>query len=199
MDRLRSIESSLPPEQPPTKQAINALETDLSQEFKNAANAVTKLYRVANERNSLTRHAGYIECIDDMLLYMQDTEGALTLKDMKSWLLKQRADRLSGDTKTNTTNNNNTNNIIGSDCNFNFKTNYTDNENNPMVSSPKFVLSMPPPSIQQQHNNSNASKKRATTRRLAKLEQINNNIVSTTTEMYDKDHLSKKPKNCSKK
>lgn len=91
MERLHSLESSLPPEQPPTKQAIDNLNLELSQEFKLAANAVTRLYRVANEKNSLTKHQGYLTCLDDML-YALDSN--MTTDELKAWWLQQKNDIL---------------------------------------------------------------------------------------------------------
>ncbi|CCH59045.1 hypothetical protein TBLA_0B02030 [Henningerozyma blattae CBS 6284] len=165
MERLNSIESSLPPEQPPTKQAIRRLESDLSQEFKIAANAVTKLYRIANERNSLLKHSGYIDCIDDLTKYLQDNEDNVSIHDIKLWLLKQRNEILSENgtnanstSNSNTILNNNTNNSANnsSGYNFNFKNSSTGsnierekttNHHN-SVQSPKFILSMPPLSVE---------------------------------------------------
>lgn len=94
MEKLNSLGSSLPPERPPTDQAIDSLNSELSQEFKIAANAVTKLYRVANERNSLLKHRGYLHCVDDLLTLMRE-EPSLSVEDIHLWCLRQRGELLS--------------------------------------------------------------------------------------------------------
>lgn len=94
MEKLNSLGSSLPPERPPTDQAIDSLNGELSQEFKIAANAVTKLYRVANERNSLLKHRGYLHCVDDLLALMHEEPG-LSVEDIHLWCLRQRGELLS--------------------------------------------------------------------------------------------------------
>lgn len=88
MEKLNSLHSSLPPERCPTDQAIESLNGELSQEFKIAANAVTKLYRVANERNSLLKHRGYLECVENLLGMLQ--EPGLSVEDIHLWCIKQR-------------------------------------------------------------------------------------------------------------
>ena len=93
MEKLDSLEASLPPEQPPTAQAIASLNSDLNQEFKIAANAVTKLYRTANEKNSLLKHQGYIECADNILSMLENGEFS-SLNEIRLWCIKQRTDRL---------------------------------------------------------------------------------------------------------
>ncbi|AJV44997.1 CPA_1a_G0030550.mRNA.1.CDS.1 [Saccharomyces cerevisiae] len=92
MEQMHSLESSLPPEQPPTKQAIESLNLELSQEFKLAANAVTRLYRVANEKNSLTKHQGYLTCLDDILCALDSN---VTADELRAWCYKRRNDILS--------------------------------------------------------------------------------------------------------
>lgn len=94
MEKLNSLGSSLPPERSPTDQAIESLSGELSQEFKIAANAVTKLYRVANERNSLLKHRGYLQCVEDLLAMLQQEPG-LSVEDIHLWCLKQRGEMLS--------------------------------------------------------------------------------------------------------
>ncbi|QLL34583.1 hypothetical protein HG536_0G04450 [Torulaspora globosa] len=94
MEKLNSLHSSLPPERSPTDQAIESLNGELSQEFKIAANAVTKLYRVANERNSLLKHRGYLQCVEN-LLAMLEQEPGLSAEDIHLWCIKQRNEILS--------------------------------------------------------------------------------------------------------
>ncbi|CCF58096.1 hypothetical protein KAFR_0D04480 [Kazachstania africana CBS 2517] len=135
MERLNSLEKVLPPEQPPTKQAIESLNSELSQDFKIAANAVAKLYRVANEKNSLCKYQGYLNCLDDILGLLND--GSVTsVDDIKLWCLKQRNDILPS--------NNNDQKAHGNH-DFNF---CNTNEANNNSSVPKFKLSMPPLSVE---------------------------------------------------
>lgn len=106
MERLNSLERSLPPEQPPTEKAIATLNSELSQEFKLAANSVTKLYRLANERASLVRHQGYLDCVEDVLSLIDGSTGSKdsngsngskepTVEDIREWCLKRRQEMLS--------------------------------------------------------------------------------------------------------
>lgn len=96
MEHLKSLESSLPPEQAPTDCAIEDLSGELSQEFKSAANAVTRLYRVARERDSLTKHQGYIECLDDVLMFLKKNPNAQG-DAVQQWCLKLKKLRLLDD------------------------------------------------------------------------------------------------------
>ncbi|QLG74136.1 hypothetical protein HG535_0G00210 [Zygotorulaspora mrakii] len=147
MEKLNALGSSLPPEQPPTDQAIASLNADLSQEFKIAANAVTKLYRVANERNSLLKHHGYLNCLDDMLNFLQQSSD-ITADDIHFWCLKQKNDILSHKAH------------IGSNpkLDFNFD-NSTDNCSSEM-SVPKFTLSRPPLSVEHHYSHGHGKSKK---------------------------------------
>ncbi|KAG0654021.1 hypothetical protein C6P45_003550 [Maudiozyma exigua] len=136
MEKLSSLESSLPPEQPPTKQAVDSLKNELSQEFKLAANAVTKLYRVANEKNSLVKHLGYIECIDDLLTGI-DNSDFQSVDDIRLWCSRQKLDRIG----TKDTSNKKELDKKSNNFNFNFAEKKT-------INSPKFRLSMPPLSVE---------------------------------------------------
>lgn len=146
MEKLNSLGSSLPPEQPPTNQVIDSLSSDLSQEFKIAANAVTKLYRVANERNSLLKHQGYLNCIDDLLSHMEQGSN-ISVDDLHLWCLKQKNDILSH--KSFGTSN--------SKFDFNFDNPHGANTSSSEVSVPKFQLSTPPLSVEHHHGPTQAS------------------------------------------
>ncbi|CUS21378.1 LAQU0S03e01200g1_1 [Lachancea quebecensis] len=98
MERLNSLEKSLPPERPATDQAIDKLNQQVTQEFKIAANAVTSLYRLSSERSSLSRHAGYAECLDDVL---QQLEGGRTAEELRQWC-EERKREIRGSTATKT-------------------------------------------------------------------------------------------------
>ncbi|SMN19365.1 similar to Saccharomyces cerevisiae YJR056C Putative protein of unknown function [Maudiozyma saulgeensis] len=135
MEKLHSLETSLPPEQPPTKQAVDSLNNELSQEFKVAANAVTRLYRVANEKNSLVKHQGYIECLDDILDCIENSKFN-SLDDIRLWCTKQRVDK-TGTKEPNRVDSTEKVNRY----NFNFEEKKT-------INSPKFRLSIPPLSVE---------------------------------------------------
>lgn len=173
MEKLSSLESSLPPEQPPTKQAVDSLKNELSQEFKLAANAVTKLYRVANEKNSLVKHLGYIECLDDLLTGIENSDFQ-SVDDIRLWCSRQKTDRIGTkdmpylkevEKKTN-------------NFNFNFAEKKT-------VNSPTFHLSMPPVSVE--HT------KPAIDNTRYKMRLRNQQNVNKQNEKYDTDLISRQP------
>ncbi|QHS74286.1 uncharacterized protein SPAR_J02380 [Saccharomyces paradoxus] len=177
MEQMHSLESSLPPEQPPTKQAIENLNLELSQEFKLAANAVTRLYRVANEKNSLTKHQGYLTCLDDILCALDSN---VTTDELRAWCYKRRNDILSNsqdkssnpvkerERKLNKFSENqhreNDTHKEPSRKDIEVKYNFSFNESNGDLSningnvSPKFRLSMPPLSVEHPARNANRIK-----------------------------------------
>ena len=148
MEKIGSLEASLPPEQPPTTQAITSLNNELTQEFKMAANAVTKLYRVANEKNSLLKHQGYVDCLDSMLT-MLDNDHFSSLDDVRSWCIRERKERLGTET-----NKKNTNNKAHPTYDFEFDKKKNHN-------SPSFHLSMAPLSVERSKARPNDKKARA--------------------------------------
>ncbi|GAV55555.1 hypothetical protein ZYGR_0AV01870 [Zygosaccharomyces rouxii] len=156
MERLNTLGSSLPPEQPPTNQVIESLSSELSQEFKLAANAVTKLYRVANERNSLLKHQGYLQCLEDILSIMGQNPSA-SADVIHLWCLKQRNEMLSHGNGVSPDSPSNTN---SNKFDFNFDNPNVSNVNNTDVSVPKFRLSNPPPSVEHTPTNYKPKKTR---------------------------------------
>lgn len=62
MDNLKSLGKGLP---------ATAVDASLAQEFRNAANAVTKLYKVSNEKAAVARQEGYKQCLSDVLGFLQ--------------------------------------------------------------------------------------------------------------------------------
>ncbi|KAL3232120.1 hypothetical protein RNJ44_04036 [Nakaseomyces bracarensis] len=201
MEKLGSLESSLPPEQPPTKQAIASLNGELMQEFKFAANSVTKLYRLANEKTSLVRHQGYVRCVEDLLSLIDDSNGKISVEDIRQWCEMHRNEKMLGgeDTKTEIRSNACTNDSAGdrrtaSDnktdnstpkLNFNLKENYlgksaTDSKTDGLV-VPTFRLSKPPLSVE--HTN-------RTRRRYVKRYDVNETTLNPTQD----EHNIKKPR-----
>lgn len=156
MERLNTLGSSLPPEQPPTNQVIESLNSELSQEFKLAANAVTKLYRVSNERNSLLKHQGYLQCLEDILSIMGQNPSAPT-DAIHLWCLKQRNEMLSHGNGVSTDNSTSMN---PNKFDFNFDNPNVSNVNNTDISVPKFRLSNPPPSVEHTTTNYKPKKTR---------------------------------------
>lgn len=55
-------------------------------EFANAAKAVASLYRLGSNSNVLLMHKGYLECLDDMLKVISNSE------DIENWVLTKRAE-----------------------------------------------------------------------------------------------------------
>lgn len=155
MEKLNLLGSSLPPERPPTDQAIESLSGELSQEFKIAANAVTKLYRVANERNSLLKHRGYLHCIEDLLALMRE-EPALSVEDIHLWCLRQRGELLPS--HQNTGNNTDQGKNSGSPrYDFHFDNSTTKSSGSEV---PHFRLSTPPLSVEHTNVQSKSKKTR---------------------------------------
>lgn len=62
MDNLKSLGRGLPP---------TSVDSSLAQEFRNAANAVTKLYKLSNEKAVVSRQEGYKQCLSDVLGFLQ--------------------------------------------------------------------------------------------------------------------------------
>lgn len=142
MEKLKSLASSLPPEQAPTEENIDGLMQELSQEFKTAANAVAQLYRVANEKNSLVRHQGYLECLDELL--SQLGRGKLSsVDDVKRWCLRERSERLGTCGKTSESHKQGKRESRVPPNN--------DTSRHPTYISPVFRRSMPPLSVEQSH------------------------------------------------
>lgn len=179
MEKLRSLESSLPPEQPPTKQAIDSLNTELSQEFKVAANAVTRLYRVANEKNSLLKHQGYIECLDDILKVLQSRQ-AESLGDLHLWCLKQRNDRLQGKEMNNSTSLKPSSGLKGEESEYDFHFDKRTNNN-----SPNFRISMPPLTVEHTKPSQNSDRYKTRLRQQRK----NNEDAKLDKDLSDKIEL----------
>ncbi|CAB4254652.1 similar to Saccharomyces cerevisiae YJR056C Putative protein of unknown function [Maudiozyma barnettii] len=167
MEKLHSLETSLPPEQPPTKQAIDSLNNELSQEFKVAANAVTRLYRVANEKNSLVKHQGYIECLDDILNCVENSTFN-SLEDLRLWCSRQKSDRIGtkGTSKVESKNEINP---------YNFK--FEEKKN---INSPKFRLSMPPLSVEHSQPSENHGRYKTRLKNHVDINKNDTNISNPT-------------------
>lgn len=64
---LSNLSSNLPPSRPVTDSQLRDLDSEVTREFKNAANSVASLYRLSNQKNQMYRHKGYLDCLDDVL------------------------------------------------------------------------------------------------------------------------------------
>lgn len=166
MEKLGSLESSLPPEQPPTKQAIAALNGELSQEFKFAANSVTKLYRLANEKTSLVRHQGYVQCVEDLLSFIDRGED-VSVEDIREWCIMHLDEKM--ETKKEQK----------PKLSFNLSEDYVGKSVSEELSVPTFRLSKPPLSVE---HPSRPVRKRYTKR------------VEPSKEPQHDEHNDKKPK-----
>lgn len=104
---LSNLSSNLPPSTPVTKKELQELESRLANEFKNAANSVASLYRLSNSKNSLLRHEGYLDCLDDLLNLIRlkrvgnsevhDPEDEYDVFDIENWCLTRKAELLGGE------------------------------------------------------------------------------------------------------
>jgi hypothetical protein len=84
MDSLSSLSSGLP-RRATIQQELQDLDTNLICEFKSAASAVTKLFKLAGAKTSLARDQGYIDALQDLLDAL-DEDATL---DAKSWALQR--------------------------------------------------------------------------------------------------------------
>ncbi|SCU79711.1 LADA_0B02674g1_1 [Lachancea dasiensis] len=98
MDRLNTLEKSLPPEGPVNDQNIDRLNQQVTQEFKLAANAVSSLYRLSSERSSLSRHQGYVDCLEDVLELLGE---GCSARELMTWCQERKLEK-SGNTSSTT-------------------------------------------------------------------------------------------------
>ncbi|KAG5362151.1 hypothetical protein CJU90_4842 [Yarrowia sp. C11] len=128
MDNLKSLGKGLPP---------TAVDASLTLEFRNAANAVTKLYKVANEKTQMARHEGYKQCLSDVLGFLQqhqqrhvdglrresEGESGDLAHELWKWVTKQEERLDEDDTVTSLGANTNTNAATSTNTNTNTNTN----------------------------------------------------------------------------
>jgi len=94
MDSMRSLNTSLPGTSPPKSQAPDPPE-QLLQSFKDAALAVTKLYKTSIQDQSRARSEGYQDALDDLLAYLDKED--IGLNDGEGWRIRRWAtERLDG-------------------------------------------------------------------------------------------------------
>jgi sensor domain CHASE-containing protein len=62
-------------------------EEKLKEEFKNAATAVTRLYKTVSNNESQLRREGYLQAVEDMLELLDEDPKI----DIYEWLLQKRA------------------------------------------------------------------------------------------------------------
>ncbi|KAG5363367.1 hypothetical protein CJU89_2539 [Yarrowia sp. B02] len=114
MDNLKSLGKGLP---------ATAVDASLALEFRNAANAVTKLYKVSNEKAQVARQEGYKQCLSDVLGFLQqhqqrhvdglrresEGESGDLAHELWKWVTKQEEKLDEDDSNTNTNTSTNTN------------------------------------------------------------------------------------------
>ncbi|ANB14321.1 hypothetical protein AWJ20_5286 [Sugiyamaella lignohabitans] len=71
MDNMASLSSGLP-RRATTQQELQDLDTNLISEFKTAASAVTKLFKLAGAKTELSRRQGYVDALQDLLTALEE-------------------------------------------------------------------------------------------------------------------------------
>ncbi len=91
---MRSLNTSLPGTSPPKSHAPDPPE-QLLQSFKDAALAVTKLYKTSIQDQSRARSEGYQDALDDLLAFLDKED--IGLNDGEGWRIRRWAtERLDG-------------------------------------------------------------------------------------------------------
>jgi hypothetical protein len=84
MDNLSSLKSGLP--RASAIRGLADIDTNLITEFKTAANAVTKLFKLSGEKAVVGRNQGYIDAIEDLLDALERDPGMNVLE----WALQKQ-------------------------------------------------------------------------------------------------------------
>lgn len=87
MDNLSSLSSGLPA-RPSASQELAALDSQLIDEFKTAACAVTKLYKLAGTKNRAIRQQGYLDAVQDVLAVL--TGNSSSVDEVLAWALQKQ-------------------------------------------------------------------------------------------------------------
>ncbi|CAN6650074.1 hypothetical protein TRVA0_024S00826 [Trichomonascus vanleenenianus] len=97
MDNLSSLSSNLPPSKGMNAKQLADLDESLISEFKTAACAVTKLFKLSGARTTVAKEQGYLEAIEDLLAAL-DKDGSL---DVKAWALAKKREFVTTDDNDN--------------------------------------------------------------------------------------------------
>lgn len=95
MDNLSSLSSDLPA-QASAAQELAQLDSSIISEFKTAACAVTKLYKLSGAKQAVVRQQGYLAAIQDLLDFMTSSphggSGARNADEVLAWALQKQED-----------------------------------------------------------------------------------------------------------
>ncbi|CDK25773.1 unnamed protein product [Kuraishia capsulata CBS 1993] len=89
---LSNLSQDLPLSRPVSDASIVNLNKEFTQEFKNAANSVASLYRLANTKTLLIHKKGYLEALNDMLSMMEQGK-----QDPVQWIKSKKFELLGED------------------------------------------------------------------------------------------------------
>jgi hypothetical protein len=111
MDNLSSLSSDLPG-QASAAQELAQLDSSIISEFKAAACAVTKLYKLSGAKQAIVRRQGYLDAIQDLLDFMTSNNrhgggGERNADEVLAWALQKQEDLNANSAES--TNNSNSN------------------------------------------------------------------------------------------
>ncbi|KAF5108189.1 hypothetical protein DV453_002460 [Geotrichum candidum] len=111
MDNLSSLSSDLPG-QASAAQELAQLDSSIISEFKAAACAVTKLYKLSGAKQAIVRRQGYLDAIQDLLDFMTSDNrhgggGERNADEVLAWALQKQEDLNTNSADNNSNNNNN--------------------------------------------------------------------------------------------
>lgn len=102
MDTLGSLSSHLP-NRPPVEQELADLDANIIAEFKTAACAVTKLYKLSGSKAKVLKSQGYIECLQDVIQFITSADdsrpslnsirsntSSVSIEDVLNWALNKQ-------------------------------------------------------------------------------------------------------------
>lgn len=87
MDNLASLGSDLP-RHASTKQQLASLDANLVAEFKTAACAVTKLYKLSGAKTAIARRQGYVDALKDVMAFLREREN-VSGDEVYAWALEK--------------------------------------------------------------------------------------------------------------
>lgn len=93
MDNLSSLSSGLPPNAS-LSQELAALDSSIISEFKTAACAVTKLYKLSGAKSALIRQQGYLDAVQDLVEFITErSEGegsGVSVDEVMAWAIDKQ-------------------------------------------------------------------------------------------------------------
>ena len=88
---LSKLSSDLPLSEPVSKNSVDQVNRELSNEFKIGARSIAALYRLSNTKTALLNASGYLECVDDVLS-MINNETVSDLYELKQFLETKKSE-----------------------------------------------------------------------------------------------------------